>query len=162
METLTKKKTGRVTVSRVYTRLSRNGWISYNCELRQGNTCLASVDQEGVGGCERVDWNNTDHYLLLHHYILNTQKTFWKKHELEVWDILVEEGIKDNVKDANEKADLIKKFNLWDKLAKRHPKTWKEARQIQKVLGFFDDMVGTWTTVYIEQNYGHFHYKEEN
>ena len=159
METLTKKKTGRVTVSKVYTRLSRNGWISYNCELRQGNTCLAAVDQEGVGGCERVDWTNTDHYLLLHHYILNTQKNFWRKYELEALQMMVEEGWKDEIK---EKIELQRKFLLWEKLALKKPKTWSEARKIQEKLGFFDDMVGAWTTVYVEQKYGHIYYKEEN
>tara|TARA_R100000234_G_scaffold87653_1_gene56179 strand:- start:517 stop:990 length:474 start_codon:yes stop_codon:yes gene_type:complete len=157
MTTATKTKTGRVTVSRVYTRLSRNGWISYNCELRQGNTCLAAVDQEGVGGCERVDWTNTDHYLLLHHYILNTQKNFWRKYELEALQMMVEEGWKDEIK---EKIELQRKFLLWEKLALKKPKTWSEARKIQEKLGFFDDMVGAWTTVYIEENYGHFHYKD--
>ena len=159
METLTKKKTGRVTVSKVYTRLSRNGWISYNCELRQGKTCLAAVDQEGNGGCERVDWNNTDHYLLLHHYILNTQKVFWRKYELEALQYMVEEGWKDEIK---EKIELQRKFLLWEKLALKKPKTWSEARKIQEKLGFFDDMVGAWTTVYVEQKYGHIYYKEEN
>jgi len=159
METLTKKKTGRVTVSKVYTRLSRNGWISYNCELRQGKTCLAAVDQEGNGGCERVDWNNTDHYLLLHHYILNTQKDFWRKYELEALQYMVEEGWKDEIK---EKIELQRKFLLWEKLALKKPKTWSEARKIQEKLGFFDDMVGAWTTVYVEQKYGHIYYKEEN
>ena len=159
METLTKKKTGRVTVSRVYTRLSRNGWISYNCELRQGKTCLAAVDQEGNGGCERVDWNNTDHYLLLHHYILNSQKDFWRKYELEALQMMVEEGWKNEIE---EKIKLQRKFLLWEKLALKKPKTWSEAREIQEKLGFFDDMVGAWTTVYIEQNYGHIYYKEEN
>ena len=159
METLTKKKTGRVTVSKVYTRLSRNGWISYNCELRQGKTCLAAVDQEGNGGCERFDWNNTDHYLLLHHYILNTQKDFWRKYELEALQMMVEEGWKDEIK---EKIELQRKFLLWEKLALKKPKTWSEARKIQEKLGFFDDMVGAWTTVYIEQKYGHIYYKEEN
>ena len=159
METLTKKKTGRVTVSKVYTRLSRNGWISYNCELRQGNTCLAAVDQEGNGGCERVDWTNTDHYLLLHHYILNTQKNFWRKYELEALQMMVEEGWKNEIE---EKIELQRKFLLWEKLALKKPKTWSEAREIQEKLGYFDDMVGTWTTVYVEQNYGHIYYKEEN
>ena len=159
MTTATKTKTGRVTVSRVYTRLSRNGWISYNCELRQGNTCLAAVDQEGVGGCERVDWTNTDHYLLLHHYILNTQKNFWRKYELEALQMMVEEGWKDEIK---EKIELQRKFLLWEKLALKKPKTWSEARKIQEKLGFFDDMVGAWTTVYVEQKYGHIYYKEEN
>ena len=157
MTTSTKTKTGRVTVSRVYTRLSRNGWISYNCELRQGKTCLTAVDQEGNGGCERVDWNNTDHYLLLHHYILNTQKDFWRKYELEALKYMVEEGWKDEIK---EKIELQRKFLLWEKLALKKPKTWSEARKIQEKLGFFDDMVGAWTTVYIEQNYGHIYFKD--
>ena len=159
MTTSTKTKTGRVTVSKVYTRLSRNGWISYNCELRQGKTCLAAVDQEGNGGCERVDWNNTDHYLLLHHYILNTQKNFWRKYELEALQMMVEEGWKNEIE---EKIELQRKFLLWEKLALKKPKTWSEARKIQEKLGFFDDMVGAWTTVYIEQTYGHIYYKEEN
>ena len=159
MTTSTKTKTGRVTVSRVYTRLSRNGWISYNCELRQGKTCLAAVDQEGNGGCERVDWTNTDHYLLLHHYILNTQKNFWRKYELEALQMMVEEGWKNEIE---EKIELQRKFLLWEKLALKKPKTWSEARKIQEKLGFFDDMVGAWTTVYIEQTYGHIYYKEEN
>ena len=159
MTTSTKTKTGRVTVSKVYTRLSRNGWISYNCELRQGKTCLAAVDQEGNGGCERVDWNNTDHYLLLHHYILNTQKDFWRKYEIEALQMMVEEGWKNEIE---EKIELQRKFLLWEKLALKKPKTWSEARKIQEKLGFFDDMVGAWTTVYIEQKYGHIYYKEEN
>ena len=159
MTTSTKTKTGRVTVSRVYTRLSRNGWISYNCELRQGKTCLAAVDQEGNGGCERVDWTNTDHYLLLHHYILNTQKNFWRKYELEALQMMVEEGWKNEIE---EKIELQRKFLLWEKLALKKPKTWSEARKIQEKLGFFDDMVGAWTTVYIEQTYGHIYYKEKN
>ena len=159
MTTLTKTKTGRVTVSKVYTRLSRNGWISYNCELRQGKTCLAALDQEGNGGCERVDWNNTDHYLLLHHYILNTQKDFWRKYEIEALQMMVEEGWKNEIE---EKIELQRKFLLWEKLALKKPKTWSEARKIQEKLGFFDDMVGAWTTVYIEQTYGHIYYKEEN
>ncbi len=29
-----------------------------------------------------------------------------------------------------------------------------EAREIQQKLGFFDDMVGSWTTVYIENKVG--------
>ena len=157
MTTLTKTKTGRVTVSKVYTRLSRNGWISYNCELRQGKTCLAAVDQEGNGGCERVDWNNTDHYLLLHHHILNTQKDFWRKYELEALKYMVEEGWKDEIK---EKIELQRKFLLWEKLALKKPKTWSEARKIQEKLGVFDDMVGAWTTVYIEQNYGHIYFND--
>ena len=30
-----------------------------------------------------------------------------------------------------------------------------EARKIQQQLGFFDDMVGTWTTVYVENKLAH-------
>ena len=72
---------------------------------------------------------------------------------------MVEEGWKDEIK---EKIELQRKFLLWEKLALKKPKTWSEARKIQEKLGFFDDMVGAWTTVYIEQKYGHIYYKEEN
>ena len=36
------------------------------------------------------------------------------------------------------------------KISQEKPKSWKEAREIQQKLGFFDDMVGSWTTVYVE------------
>ena len=79
-KTATPKQT-KITVSKLSHRLSRNGWISYNCELRKGRTTLAAVDQEGVGGDERVAWNNTEHYLLIHHWILDTQRDFWREYE---------------------------------------------------------------------------------
>ena len=154
--TQTKEKT--IIVSKLSHRQNlRSGFISYCCELRVGRTCYAAVEQEGNGGDERVDWNNTDHYLLLHHYILNTQKDFWRKYELEALKYMVEEGWKDEIK---EKIELQRKFLLWEKLALKKPKTWSEARKIQEKLGFFDDMVGAWTTVYIEQNYGHIYFKD--
>ena len=124
LKTATPKQT-KITVSKLSHRLSRNGWISYNCELRKGRTCLASIDQEGVGGDERVAWNNTEHYLLIHHWIMDTQRDFWRSYENENINYMVE-------------------------LAKKKPKSWKEAREIQQKLGFFDDMVGSWTTVYVE------------
>ena len=88
-KTLTPKQT-KITVSKLSHRLSRNGWISYNCELRKGRTCLAAVDQEGVGGDERVAWNNTEHYLLIHHWIMDTQRDFWREHEVDSINYMVE------------------------------------------------------------------------
>ena len=38
-------------------RLSRNGWVSYNCEIRKGGSrgkTVAYVDQEGIGGSEHI------------------------------------------------------------------------------------------------------------
>ena len=147
----TKEKT--ITVSKLSHRLGRQG-ISYCCELRVGRTCYASIDQEANGGCERVNWNNTDHYLFIHHWILDTQKDFYREYEIECINYMVElkhTSIKDSYK---EKAELVKKYNLWQKLAKKQPKTWAEAREIQEQLGFFDDMVGTWTTIYVENKLG--------
>ena len=147
--TQTKEKT--ITVSKLSHRQNqRSGFISYCCELRVGRTCYAAVEQEGNGGDERLNWNNTDHYLFIHHWILDTQKDFYKKYEMECINYMVELGhtsLKDSWK---EKAELVKKYNLWEKLAKKQPKTWSEARKIQQQLGYFDDMVGTWTTVYVE------------
>ena len=149
--TQTKEKT--ITVSKLSHRQNqRSGFISYCCELRVGRTCYAAVEQEGNGGDERVDWNSTENYLFIHHWILNTQREFWKKHELETLEYMVEEGWKNEIK---EKIELQRKFLLWEKLALKKPKSWKEAREIQKKLGFFDDMVGTWTTVYVENKVGH-------
>ena len=156
--TLTKTKT--ITVSKLQHRQNqRSGFISYCCELRVGRTCYAAVEQEGNGGDERVDWNSTENYLFIHHWNLNTQREIWKKHDLETLEYMVEEGWKNEIK---EKIELQRKFLLWEKLALKKPKTWSEARKIQEKLGFFDDMVGAWTTVYIEQTYGHIYYKEEN
>ena len=148
------KKPKTITVSKLSHRLSRNGWISYNCELRVGRTCYAAIDQEGVGGDERVAWADVDHYLFIHHWILDTQKDFLIKNDVEWIDISVQLGHKKLEESYKEKQELIKKYNLWDELAKKQPKTWPEAREIQQKLGFFDDMVGSWTTVYIENKVG--------
>ena len=48
---------------------------------------------------------------------------------------------------------IKEKYILWDKLAKEKPQRWPDAREIQEKLGFFDDMVGAWTTHYIEDKY---------
>ena len=63
---------------------------------------------------------------------------------------MVELGHKTMKDSIKEKLDLMKKFNLQEKLAKKKPKSWKEARGIQQQLDFHDDMVGSWTTVYVE------------
>ena len=113
-KTATPKQT-KITVSKLSHRLSRNGWISYNCELRKGRTTLAAVDQEGVGGDERVAWNNTEHYLLIHHWIMDTQRDFWREHEVDSINYMVELGHKTMKDSIKEKLDLMKKFNLWEK-----------------------------------------------
>jgi len=148
------KKPKTITVSKLSHRKSRDGWISYNCELRVGRTCYAAVDQEGCGGDARIDWNNTEHYLFIHHWILDTQKDFLRKDEVEWIDTYVQLGHKTLEESYKEKQELIKKYNLWDKLAKKQPKTWHDAREIQQKLGFFDDMVGSWTTTYVENKVG--------
>ena len=68
---------------------------------------------------------------------------------------MVELGYKKLQNSYKEKQELIKKYNLWEKLAEKQPKSWAEARKIQQKLGFFDDMVGTWTTVYVENKLAH-------
>ena len=150
--TQTKEKT--ITVSKLSHRLGRQG-ISYNCELRVGRTCYASIDQEANGGNERVDWNSTENYLFIHHWILNTQKLFYKVYDTNCIDDMVQLGYKNKKEAIKEKIQLNKKYNLWQKLSKEKPQSWKEAREIQEKLGFFDDMVGTWTTVYVENKLVH-------
>ena len=152
--TQTKEKT--ITVSKLSHRQNqRSGWISYCCELRVGRTCYAAVEQEGNGGSERLNWNNTDHYLFIHHWILDTQKDFYKKYEMECINYMVELGHTSQKEACKEKAELVKKYNLWEKLALEKPNTWKEARKIQQQLGYFDDMVGSWTTMFVENKVGH-------
>ena len=80
--TQTKEKT--ITVSKLSHRQNlKSGFISYCCELRVGRTCYASIEQEGNGGDERVGWNSTENYLFIHHWILNTQKEFYKDYQYE-------------------------------------------------------------------------------
>jgi len=81
---------------------------------------------------------------------LDTQRDFWREYEVETINYMVELGHKTNEVAMKEKIGLMKKFNLWEKLAKKKPKSWKEARAIQQQLDFHDDMVGSWTTVYVE------------
>ena len=151
MTTSTKTKT--LTVSKLQHRLGRQG-ISYCCELRVGRTCYAFIEQEARGGDERVDWNNTEHYLFIHHWILDTQRNFLKMYD-EAWlDYESQQSWFEGDK-AKKKQELEEKYILWDKLAKEKPQKWTEAREIQQKLGFFDDMVGTWTTMYVENKVGH-------
>ncbi len=81
---------------------------------------------------------------------MDTQRDFWREYEVENINYMVELGHKTMKDSIKEKLDLMKKFNLWEKLAKKKPKSWKEARGIQQQLDFHDDMVGSWTTVYVE------------
>tara|TARA_B100001989_G_scaffold78064_1_gene53763 strand:- start:3892 stop:4623 length:732 start_codon:yes stop_codon:yes gene_type:complete len=144
----------QITVSKLQHRQGRQG-ISYCCELRVGRTCYAFIEQEARGGDERVDWNNTEHYLFIHHWILDTQKDFLRKYDVEFIELMVELGHTKLEDSYKEKQELIKKYDLWEKLAKKQPKSYAEARKIQQKLGFFDDMVGTWTTVYVENKLAH-------
>ena len=149
----TSAKTKTITVSKLQHRLGRQG-ISYCCELRVGRTCYAFIEQEARGGDERVDWNNTEHYLFIHHWILDTQRNFLKMYD-EAWlDYESQQSWFEGDK-AKKKQELEEKYILWDKLAKEKPQKWTEAREIQQKLGFFDDMVGTWTTMYVENKVGH-------
>ncbi len=151
MTTSTKTKT--ITVSKLQHRLGRQG-ISYCCELRVGRTCYAFIEQEARGGDERVDWNNTEHYLFIHHWILDTQRNFLKMYD-EWWLEYESEQSWFEGDKAKKKQELEEKYILWDKLAKEKPQRYSEAREIQQKLGFFDDMVGTWTTMYVENKVGH-------
>ena len=144
----------QITVSKLQHRQGRQG-ISYCCELRVGRTCYAFIEQEARGGDERVDWNNTEHYLFIHHWILDTQKDFLRKYDVEFIELMVELGHTKLEDSYKEKQELTKKYNLWEKLAQKQPKSWADARKIQQKLGFFDDMVGTWTTVYVENKLAH-------
>ena len=149
----TSAKTKTITVSKLQHRLGRQG-ISYCCELRVGRTCYAFIEQEARGGDERVDWNNTEHYLFIHHWILDTQRNFLKMYD-DAWLAYESEQSWFEGDKAKKKQELEEKYILWDKLAKEKPQKWTEAREIQQKLGFFDDMVGTWTTMYVENKVGH-------
>ena len=149
----TSAKTKTITVSKLQHRLGRQG-ISYCCELRVGRTCYAFIEQEARGGDERVDWNKTEHYLFIHHWILDTQRNFLKMYD-EAWLEYESEQSWFEGDKAKKKQELEEKYILWDKLAKEKPQKWTEAREIQQKLGFFDDMVGTWTTMYVENKVGH-------
>lgn len=151
MTTSTKTKT--ITVSKLQHRLGRQG-ISYCCELRVGRTCYAFIEQEARGGDESVDWNNTEHYLFIHHWILDTQRNFLKMYD-EAWLDYESKQSWFKGDKAKKKQELEEKYILWDKLAKEKPQMYSEAREIQQKLGFFDDMVGTWTTMYVENKVGH-------
>ena len=41
-------------VSKLSMRLSKDGFVSYNCEIRKGRKTYAYVDQEGIGGSEHI------------------------------------------------------------------------------------------------------------
>ena len=82
-------------------------------------------------------------------------KEFYKEYQYECLNYYSKEERNKEVYEFNE---LFREGGKWDKAAKRKPKSWKEAREIQEKLGFFDDMVGTWTTVYVENKLANRYY----
>ena len=83
---------------------------------------------------------------------------FWREYEVDGINGQVELGYKTFKDGIKEKLELRKKYNLWEKLAKKKPQRWPDVRKIQEQLGFFDDMVGSWTTVYVENKLGDKYY----
>ena len=70
-------------------RLSREGWGSYNCEIRKGGArgkTVAYVDQEGIGGSENIYGHESKHTLQeIEDYIFDNCKEQWSDYGIQCY-----------------------------------------------------------------------------
>ena len=73
-------------------RPSRDGWVSYNCEIRKGSSSgktVCWVDQEGVGGSEFININHKlfskDELDKIENYIFENCLTQWIEYCTQIY-----------------------------------------------------------------------------
>ena len=77
---------------KIATRLSREGWVSYSCEIRKGSSrgkTVCWVDQEGVGGSEFININHKlfskDELDKIENYIFESCDTKWLLYGIQLY-----------------------------------------------------------------------------
>ena len=86
-------------ICKIATRLSREGWVSYSCEIRKGSSrgkTVCWVDQEGVGGSEFININHKlfskDELDKIENYIFESCDTKWLLYGIQLY--LMEKQLK--------------------------------------------------------------------
>ena len=91
-KTIKEIKKDTYTICKISTRLSRDGWVSYNCEIRKGSSrgkTVCWVDQEGVGGSEFININHNlfskDELDKIENYIFESCDTKWLLYGIQLY-----------------------------------------------------------------------------
>ena len=123
-------------------RLSRDGFVSYNCEIRKGGSrgkTVAYVDQEGVGGSEHIyGYEGKEALQEIKDWIWDNCRLMFLQYETQCY--LLTNNLKTVRRDDPKLLDYLK--------PKR--KAWinKEEEQVT-----CDDLVGWWSTTTAEDKY---------
>ena len=123
-------------------RLSRDGFVSYNCEIRKGGSrgkTVAYVDQEGVGGSEHIyGYEGKEALQEIKDWIWDNCRLMFLQYETQCY--LLTNNLKTVRRDDPKLLDYLK--------PKR--KAWinKEEEQVT-----CDDLVGWWATTTAENKY---------
>lgn len=123
-------------------RLSRDGFVSYNCEIRKGGSrgkTVAYVDQEGIGGSEHIyGYEGKEALQEIKDWIWDNCRLMFLQYETQCY--LLTNNLKTVRRDDPKLLDYLK--------PKR--KAWinKEEEQVT-----CDDLVGWWATTTAEDKY---------
>ena len=132
-------------ICKISTRLSRNGWVSYSCEIRKGSSrgkTVCWVDQAGEGGSEFIDINHKlfskDELDKIENYIYENCESLWIKNHIEEYLMVndLQTCSSDDPKVREYIDPYIKAF---------------KARDVESM--HVESLIGWWTTTTAESKY---------
>ena len=144
-KTIEEIKKDTYTICKFDMRISRKGWVSYNCEIRKGSSrgkTVCWVDQTGEGGSEFIELNrkefSKDELDKIENYIYENCGRMWIEYCTQIY--LMENDLWDcNTDDPKVRAYLdpyIKAF---------------KARDTENM--HVESLIGWWTTTTAENKY---------
>ena len=125
-------------VSKLSMRLSRDGFGSYNCEIRKGRKTYAFVDQEGIGGSEHIYGTDKESLQEIEDWIWKSCKPMFVQYQTQVF--LLQNNLQSVENNDPKLLEFLKPLN----------KAWRN-REKEKVT--CDHLVGWWATTTAENKY---------
>tara|TARA_R100001082_G_scaffold91374_1_gene57967 strand:- start:551 stop:958 length:408 start_codon:yes stop_codon:yes gene_type:complete len=126
-------------VSKLSMRLSKDGFVSYNCEIRKGRKTYAYVDQEGIGGSEHIYGHESKHTLQeVEDWIWENCKPMFLQYQTQVF------LIQNNLQSVENNDPKLLEF------LKPLEKAWMNKEQDKVTC---DHLVGWWATTTAENKY---------
>lgn len=126
-------------VSKLSMRLSKDGFVSYNCEIRKGRKTYAYVDQEGIGGSEHIYGHESKHTLQeVEDWIWENCKPMFVQYQTQVF------LIQNNLQSVENNDPNLLEF------LKPLEKAWMNKEQDKVTC---DHLVGWWATTTAENKY---------
>ena len=125
-------------VSKLSMRLSRDGYVSYNCEIRKGRKTFAFVDQEGIGGSEHIYGTDKASLQEIENWIWDNCRPMFLRYETQCY------LLKNNLQSVENNDPKLLDY-LKPKL-----RAWKNKEQNEVTC---DHLVGWWATLIAEEKY---------